>query len=283
MKNKAIIYIVVIIILFMSLSFEAIRFPVIMSFVNFACQLNDGRLKTKLTDFISKNADDLFMKPLFIMMFDNQSKNEEQFTYINDIYIMHIVQPSSTFVNSLMENSKDKNYKVRFYSIYFLGDVIGTMNQDKSGIFETLLYAAQNDPSPMVRNKAIVGLGSLQDNRAVDFLANCSLKEKDLNLRLAAMSSLAYIATRECLQPLIECLSDKNEEVVFIALCTLENVAEPDDVKDIEPLLKHRSKRIREQAKKTINYIKTEPYIIQNSRKIIHIRPEELKNSAPQQ
>ena len=108
---------------------------------------------------------------------------------------------------TLIKASKDKQDTIRSAAIRALG------NRAKSGdrhIIQVLRRAA-NDPAPVVRAEALLGLGMSAQADAASLLT-AALKDAVLRVRIAAAGGLSFIKSDDAIEPLIHCLrSDEGQ------------------------------------------------------------------------
>lgn len=111
------------------------------------------------------------------------------------------------------------------------------------------IKAARYDPNLLVRCRATLGLGGIEQLDIIDTL-KINLGSDDWRLRLPAVRSLAKIKSPEAIKPLAEALGDSHPAVRYISLKALENKISrfPEIITDIRSLLDDKVPQIRSLA-----------------------------------
>jgi HEAT repeat protein len=153
---------------------------------------------------------------------------------LKKIEIPEAVEP---LIKALTDNEKG----VRSYSALVLGEI-----KDKRAT--EYLIQSLGDNEEYVKESVVKALGKICDRRAVDPLVNCFKKEKGSLCRSYALDSLAEIGGVEVVDPLIQALNDKDDDVRFHAASGLGLLRDPRVVGPLIQALKDNSPRVRWRA-----------------------------------
>ncbi len=121
-------------------------------------------------------------------------------------------------------NDEDKDVRL------FVCDIIGKFGTEKALDY---LIKALNDPEVNVRNSAVMGIGKVQSNRAVEALAELLSREEDTWVRFSIIESLTQINLPLAKEVLREALyQEKNELVLKSLLDAIAKFGDEDFVYD---------------------------------------------------
>ncbi len=97
----------------------------------------------------------------------------------------------------------------------FVCDIIGKFGTEKALDY---LIKALNDPEVNVRNSAVMGIGKVQSNRAVEALSDLLSREEDTWVRFSVIDSLTHINLPLAKKVLRDALYQEKNELVLKAL-----------------------------------------------------------------
>jgi HEAT repeat protein len=118
------------------------------------------------------------------------------------------------------------NSRLRLAAIYAMG-------HNASYMWIPILTATLKSDEPAERYEAVLALGEMEDQGAVEYLRPCT-KDEDLEVRLATVETLKKIGGREAKSLLGEMSDDPNANIVEAAKEALSEMEDPNSLKVLD-------------------------------------------------
>ncbi|HEY4787897.1 MAG TPA: zf-HC2 domain-containing protein [Bacteroidales bacterium] len=138
---------------------------------------------------------------------------------------------------------------------------LGELKSEVTEMKKMLMFTMLNEESPSQRIKAVNYADDIPnpDQKVIGALLNTLNKDKNVNVRLAALYSLAkFTNSQQVRDSLVKSLEIQNEPIIQIALMNI--LTEKKEIKAVEPMRKIMSeknvmKEVKETAKKGIEVL----------------------------
>ncbi|ALA57610.1 HEAT repeat domain-containing protein [Nitrospira moscoviensis] len=169
---------------------------------------------------------------------------------VREVAIEALGQVGSPAVETLLKLLRD--WDVRKYAILSLGKI-----RDER-VLDPLMHQLRNDEFKDDAINALVELGEPAVPRLI-----AALKDKDENVRKSAVLALGRIKNNEAIDPLIEMLSDKDWFTRLTAAAALESIGDERGREAIKPLLKDPDMVVKMRVERILAKWKKAPPVSQ--------------------
>lgn len=162
----------------------------------------DLEIKEKVIEVVSRDKNEVeFLK--------NFSKNQDDYIKIKIIecFGRNKIKEATSF---LYESLKDKNWEIRKYAIWALGEI-------KENLDINLLVPLVEDKEFLVRKEIAEAFGKIKDPRLVFYLIKL-LNDSNSLVRIASINALKNIRDIRGFEPILNSLNDKEIEVRLEAI-----------------------------------------------------------------
>lgn len=165
---------------------------------------------------------------------------------VREVAIEALGQVGSPAVETLLKLLRD--WDVRKYAILSLGKI-----RDER-VLDPLMHQLRNDEFKDDAINALVELGEPAVSRLI-----AALKDKDENVRKSAVLALGRIKNNDAIDPLIEMLGDKDWFTRLTAAAALESIGDDRGREAIKPLLKDPDMVVKMRAERILAKWKKQP------------------------
>lgn len=141
--------------------------------------------------------------------------------------ILHVIEEivSESMVPQLGKYADSEDPNIRFH----IAKALGKVNTEPA---RNILLQRLSDPSKLVRQAAIEGLGNMTVPVPSDFLCK-ALRDTDMNVQSKAIDALTKNKDKKLIGNLVDILQDESEYVRRAAVEVLNVVCDPTSIKDL--------------------------------------------------